>query len=141
MIAYLDTSVVLRIVLMEPAPLEEWHELTTGISSVLLRVESHCSLRRLHVGGRINALEYARMQRDVDAITDRLDHVDLTPETLDLATSDWPKALTTLDSIHLASATLYRQSQPPDEPPVFFATHDLKLAEAARAMNFRVLGV
>jgi predicted nucleic acid-binding protein len=80
------------------------------------------------------------MRHDVDAILDRLDYVEVTPETLARATHEWPKALTTLDAIHLASATLYRDGQPTDEPPIFFATHDRLLAEAARAMNFRVLG-
>ncbi|HEX8152322.1 MAG TPA: hypothetical protein VF698_04310 [Thermoanaerobaculia bacterium] len=48
--------------------------------------------------------------------------------------------LKTLDAIHLATALLYEKTQSADEPPIWFATHDRKLADAAKAANLRVLG-
>jgi hypothetical protein len=36
---------------------------------------------------------------------------------------------------------LYRAGQPPDERPILFATHDVALAAAAKAMHFDVIGV
>lgn len=140
MIAYLDTSVVMRIVLGEPAQLVEWDELTVGVSSVLLRVESSCTLWRLHLGGRITLDEYATMTENAEAITGRLDLLELTPGTLAVAARPAPKPLTALDALHLATAVLYRDVQSQDEPPILLATHDRKLAEAARAMKFRVIG-
>jgi hypothetical protein len=35
---------------------------------------------------------------------------------------------------------IYRSAQPSDERPILFATHDLALARAARAMHFEVIG-
>lgn len=49
-------------------------------------------------------------------------------------------AVGTLDAIHLATAMHYQELQSPDEPPIRFATHDLALARAARAMGLRVIG-
>jgi predicted nucleic acid-binding protein len=138
--AYLDTSVVLRVVLGQPAPLAEWDGLIVGVSSELLRVEAHCALWRSHLQRRITADEYATLRESVDAIIGRLDLLVLTPETLRLAAFPRSKPVNTLDALHLATAILYRDTQPGDEPPILFATHDRELAEAARATNFRVLG-
>jgi hypothetical protein len=45
--------------------------------------------------------------------------------------------LGSLDAVHLASALLIR----PDIPDLAFATHDVELGTAARAMDFEVLGI
>jgi hypothetical protein len=46
-----------------------------------------------------------------------------------------------LDALHLATAMLYRTTQSRDERPILFATHDVQLAKAAKAMLFDVIGV
>jgi predicted nucleic acid-binding protein len=80
-------------------------------------------------------------QREIADILRRLDYVPLTLPVLDHAARPLPAVLGALDAIHLATAILYRASQPSDERPIFFATHDEQLARAARALNFDVLGV
>jgi hypothetical protein len=45
-----------------------------------------------------------------------------------------------LDSLHLTTALMIRVSQPRDQSPLVFATHDRELAAAARAVNFEVIG-
>jgi hypothetical protein len=49
-----------------------------------------------------------------------------------------PAPLGTLDAIHLATADLWRESNPGD---LLVATHDRALALAARASGFKVAGV
>ena len=49
MIAYVETSVVLRIVLGEPKPLREWTKITSALSSELIRVEALRSFDRARV--------------------------------------------------------------------------------------------
>jgi hypothetical protein len=56
---------------------------------------------------------------------------------LERAAEPFPTVLGSLDAVHLASALLIR----PDIPDLAFATHDVELGTAARAMDFEVLGV
>ena len=141
MIAYLDTSVVLRIVLDQPAPLREWDELHLGVASAIIGVECHRSLDRLWHRGLVPEEKLAEKAAAIDVLLTRLDVMHLDPNVLALASRSFPVPLKTLDALHLASAMLYRNAQPRDERPIFFATHDIALAKAARAMHFDVIGV
>ena len=55
MIAYLDASVLLRIILEQPMPLPEWPNLEGGVSSVLASIECHRTLDRLWTIGGVAA--------------------------------------------------------------------------------------
>lgn len=70
----------------------------------------------------------------------RLVILPLDSQTLEIASEPLPTSLATLDSIHLATARIYRDQQPSDERPVVFATHDRALANAAATLNFEVVG-
>lgn len=140
MIAYLDSSVLMRIVFREPDPLAEWPLIITGVTSTLTRVESARAMDREVILGVATEDALREKQREIADILRRLEYVPLEGPVLAQAAEPLPLVLGTLDSIHLASAILYRATQPPDERPLLFATHDQQLARAARAMNFEVLG-
>lgn len=141
MIAYLDTSVVLRIVLEQPAPLDEWTELHVGVSSALLPVECYRSLDRLWHLGHVIEEKLAVKSAAIEVLMRRLDLMQLDEHVLAIASRPLPTALGTLDALHLATAIIYRDAQSPDERPILFATHDVALAVAAKAMHFDVIGV
>lgn len=141
MIAYLDSSVVLRIVLGEPEPLPEWPDLENGISSALLRVECYRVLERLWHGGSIETEAVETKRREVETILSRLEVLPVHDEVLRLAAEPLPTHLPTLDALHLATALLYRRSPEARDEHVVFATHDKLLGKAARAMHFDVRGV
>ena len=140
MIAYIDTSVVLRIVLQQPSPLAEWYDLNHGVSSALLGVECRRSLDRMWRQGFLSETEVTAKRAEAEAILQRLDQLALNHEVLETASDAIPTPLGTLDALHLASAVLYRRTQPDDERPIVMATHDKALAEAARAMRFDAIG-
>jgi predicted nucleic acid-binding protein len=71
----------------------------------------------------------------------RLDLLELDERVLAIASRPLPTPLGTLDALHLATAIVYREEQSRGERPIFFATHDIALADAARAMHFDVIGV
>ena len=141
MIAYIDASVVLRIVLEQPSPLAEWDELEGGVSSPLLAIECHRTLDRFWREDRLDEAAFTAKRIEVDTIMRRLGVIPLRAPVLHAAAQPLPTILGTLDAIHLASAMVYRIVQPKDERPLLFATHDDQLARAARALNFDVLGV
>ena len=140
MIAYLDSSVVLRVVLSQRDILREWDSLITGVSSSLLRVECFRTLDRLWHQGELDEQELEQKHVAVDALLPRLQLAPPSDHLLKRASQSFPTIVKTLDAIHLATAMSFRDQQPGDEWPIYFATHDNKLAAAARAMNFAVLG-
>jgi predicted nucleic acid-binding protein len=140
-IAYLDTSVVLRVVLEQVGPLREWDELYAGVSSTLLKVECHRSLDRLWHGGSVAEEKIALKSAAIELLIRRLEMVELDERVLAIAARPLPVPLGTLDALHLATAVVFREAQPPDERPIVFATHDVALARAAKAMHFDVIGV
>ncbi len=140
MIAYLDSSVLLRIVLREPNPLAEWEQLTAGVTSTLTRVETARTLDRDRVIGIRGDVEVYEKTAEIADILSRVDTIPIEASVLDEAARSLTVVVGTLDAIHLASAILFRASQRDDERPILFATHDKQLATAARAMHFEVIG-
>ena len=137
MIAYLDSSALLRLVLREPGALEELPSAETLVSSELLAVECLRTLDRLRLQGALS-LEETLARRD--AVVDWLEAVDLVllqRSVLSRASEPFPTPLGTLDALHLATALLWREQSGKD---LVMATHDEGLALAARAFGLETLG-
>ena len=138
MIAYLDSSVILRVVLNQPAQLTELSSVLLGVTSQLAEVECLRTLDRLHVAGQLTVEEGARAREAVYALLKEMEIVQISAAVLRRASNPMPAPLGTLDAIHLATAEVWREEQQ-KEPMI--ATHDRALALAARASGFEVLGV
>lgn len=138
MIAYVDSSVVLRVVLGQPKRWREWPSLRIGISSTLLRVECLRTLDRIRLRGTTGDEELAEWRDACLRIITSFRVVELDPTVLSRAAEPMPTSLGTLDAIHLATALLWRDKEGKD---LLFATHDGSLATAALAHGFKVVGV
>jgi uncharacterized protein len=137
-IAYLDSSVLLRLVLGQRPRLKEWKTVREGVASALVEVECVRTLDRLRLRGAISEADLAARREATYRLIEEIEIVEPTRPVLARASQPLPTALGTLDAIHLATATLWRESRGVD--PVF-ATHDAALGMAARASGFRVVGV
>jgi len=136
-IAYLDSSALLRLVLREQGALEELPSAQALVSSELLAVECLRTLDRLRLQGALS-LQETLVRRD--AVVDWLEAVDLVllqRSVLSRASEPLPTPLGTLDALHLATALLWREQSGKD---LVVATHDAGLALAARAFGFETLG-
>jgi predicted nucleic acid-binding protein len=136
-IAYLDTSALLRLILREPGALEELRSCEALVSSELLAVESFRTIDRLRLQGALSP-EEAASRRGV--VTDWLEAVDLVllqRPILARASEPFPTALGTLDALHLATALVWRDRM---QRPLVMATHDAGLGLAARSFGIDVLG-
>lgn len=138
MIAYLDSSVILRLVLGEPGRLMGWEGVERGIASALAEVECLRTLDRLVLRGALAAGEVAERRAAVYGLLEAVELVELAPPVLARASQPFPVPLGTLDALHLATALLWRER---GERGLAFATHDVALGQAARASGFQVLGV
>ena len=137
MTAFVDSSVLLLIVLAEPGRLRQWASITRPLSSMLVRLECLRTIDRARVRLGLRDREVAHRR---EAVLDQLagfDLVPLDPPILERAAEPFPTVLGSLDAIHLATALLARVRA----PGLCVATHDEELATAARAVGFRVMGV
>jgi len=137
-IAYVDTSVLLRVALGQPDALPEWRQVDRGVSSALTRVEGLRTLDRLRFRARLADAEVARRRAIILQLLDSFELVEVDSLVLDRAAQPQPTELGTLDAIHLATALLWRETI---STQLVMATHDVALATAAQAHGFTVVGV
>lgn len=137
MIAYLDASVVLRLVLGEPHRLAEWEVVEAAVASALTEVECLRTLDRLGRMDRLSADELAERHGAVYHLLAAVDVVDVSRSVLRRASEPFPTPLGTLDALRLSTALLWRDAS---GSPLTIATHDRALATAARGSGLAVAG-
>ena len=137
MIAYVDSSVLLRVVLSQPDRLAVWPTIQQAVTSALTEVECLRTLDRRLRQGLLNPEELAERRGLMLRLLERMDRVDVSPAVLRRAAEPFPTPLGTLDAIHLATAMLWRQGRV--EAPVL-VSHDTQLLMGARAMGFETSG-
>lgn len=135
--AYVDTSVLLRVVLGEPERLKIWSKITNAISSELIRLECLRTIDRSRIRLGLDDRTVARQRGAVIETIDSLRLIYLDRIILDRASEPFPTLLGSLDAIHLASALLAREQL----DDLILATHDDELGLAAQAVGFSVHGV
>lgn len=107
-----------------------------GVASALVEVESLRTLDRLRLAEDLGEQELARRREAVYRILETLEVVEPTRPILVRAAQPLPVLLGTLDAIHLATALAWREAT---EADLAFATHDARLATAARALGLHVI--
>jgi predicted nucleic acid-binding protein len=136
MTVYVDTSVVLRILLHEPNPVGIWGQWNKAYSSALWRVEAMRTVDRLRLTHEISDNEVAQLVRDVQLAHETFAIHPVTNQIFQRASETFPTVVGTLDAIHLATALSIRGIENID----FLLTHDSQLATAARCLGFEVMG-
>ncbi len=138
MIAYVDSSVLLRVILSERERLKEWTRIKTGVASALVETECLRTLDRLRLARHLSDEDIALRRETVYRLMEVMEVVEVDRTVLARASQPLSTTLGTLDAIHLASALLWREQS---ESDILMATHDAALATAARANGLTVVGV
>ena len=133
---YVDSSVLLRVVLGEPRALREWRRIRRPLASELIRLECRRTIDRARIRVRLSDDAVGEQRGLVMDVLDTFDIVPLDSVVLERAAEPFPTLLGSLDAIHLATALLARAQV----ENLHFATHDGALGTAARAVGFTVLG-
>ncbi len=136
MIAYADSSVLLRVILRQPNRLKQWKAIETGVASALVEVECLRTLDRLRAA--ISDEDLAVRRETVFRLTEEMEIVEPTFAVLNRAAQPLPIPLGTLDAIHLATAMMWREVR---DEEIVMATHDQALGTAARASGLHVIGL
>ncbi len=137
MIAYLDSSVLLRIVLGQSDRLKEWTGIKNAVASTIAEVECLRTLDRLRLRAAVSDEKLALRREAIYRLTEEMTLVEPTRAVLQRAAQPLPTPLGTLDAIHLSTAMLWRETRARD---LVIATHDQALAVATRAMGIPVVG-
>jgi len=136
MIVYVDTSVVLRILLHEPNAIGIWGQWNEAYSSALGRVEALRTVDRLRLTHEISDIEVAELVRDIQIAHETFAIHPVTNQIFQRASETFPTVVGTLDAIHLATARSIGRAENLD----LILTHDSQLATAARSLGFEVMG-
>lgn len=134
---YVDSSVLLRVVLGEPGRLDVWSKIQSPVSSELIRLECLRTIDRARVRLALEDEGVAQHRAAVMELIDTFSLISLDSFILERASDPFPTSLGSLDAIHLATALLARE----EFEELELATHDDELARAARAVGFRVSGI
>ncbi len=137
MIAYLDASVVLRLVLGESEALAERSQVQRAVAIALTEVECLRTLDRLSRRGTRSNDEVADRRAAVFRLLEGCTVIDISRVVMRRAGEPLPTPLGTPDAIHLATALTWRDAS---GDSVVMATHDRELATAASATGLQVLG-
>ncbi len=138
MIAYLDSSVVLRVILGQRDRLRAWKSIERGVASALVQVECLRTLDRLRFRAGLSDEDLAERRQTVFRIIDETEVVEPSMVVLDRAARPFPTELGTLDAIHLATALMWREARGEE---IVMATHDRALGTAAQASGLQVVGL
>lgn len=137
MIAYIDSSVLLRLILGQRNKLKQWKSIEAGIASSLVELECLRILDRLRLRAALSDEALAVRRETVFRLTEELEMVELSAIVLSRASQPLPTPLGTLDAIHLATALLWRERGTAD---LVLAAHDVALGLAGQACGLRVVG-
>lgn len=135
--AYVDSSVLLRIVLGERGRLGRWSRLRKHYTSELTRLECLRAIDRYRLRFDLSDRVVAARRAAVFQELDSFEIMPIQSAILDRAAEPFPTALASLDAIHLATAELARTAV----GDLVFATHDEELGLGAQAVGFEVLGL
>ena len=138
MIAYVDASVALRVLLAEPGRLSAWATWERAYASEILGVEIRRTIDRLRIHGALDHEQVAHLLRLTATVEQGLAIVSLTRTVLQRAALPMPMAVHTLEALHLTTALIIRERS---AEPLVFLTHDVQQATVARALGFEVDGV
>ncbi len=138
MTIFLDSSAVIRALIGDGDPLQEWGRWERAYSSELMVVEVRRTIDRLRLERALDDEKLADAHHALSPAVRVIGLIEVTPKVLRMASRPMPTVVKTLDAIHLASALLFAERTNAD---VLFGTHDRSQAIAARALGFEVAGV
>ena len=138
MTVYIDSCVLVRIITGQNRPLPGWDRITSPLSSALIEVETPRAIDRLRRAGELTDAQAASAAaRGREALrTFRI--MDIDPPVRLRAGGPFAVPVRSLDAIHLASALLWREANPDED--FVMATHDERVAKAAKAHGLNVVG-
>lgn len=134
MVAYLDSSVLLRHILLGDSSIEQVLSCPHIISSELLEIESRRVIHRYRIDGDIDDEGFILASKRLNKLLSGLSLVALSSPVKKRGMGAFPVSVKTLDALHLASALIFSEVRP--EETVLIFSFDTNMNRCAQALGF-----
>ena len=136
MICYVDSSVVLRFLLIQDPAFKQTSQYDVVGSSELLIIECNRVLDRYRLEDQIADSELAEVKQNLQGIADVLTIIELTQPVKTRAAESFPTIVGTLDALHLASLLLWKDAVPGEK--FILLSADQRMRTCARALGIQL---
>ncbi len=137
MVAYLDSSVVLRHILLGDLAIQRALECGSLVSSELMEIECRRVLQRCRMTGVLNDVTYVTAIARLNAVLEGVSLLSLSAAVKKRAMESFPVVIKTLDALHLATALVYKDTLLSEELVLF--SHDDAMNRCAAVLGFVTL--
>lgn len=136
MIAYLDSSIVLRYVLKGESAIMHAFACETVVSSELLEIECKRVLHRCRMQGELDDRSFAIALGRLEKVLSGVALIALSPDIKKRATEAFPVVVKTPDALHVATALSFAGKKPGEKVLVF--SHDDGMNRCASVLGLGV---
>lgn len=134
MVGYVDTSVLLRHILLGDSSIMHVLACERIISSELLEIESRRVIHRYRIDGEIDDEGFVQANTRLNEVLSGISLLALSSTVKRRAMGAFPVHVKTLDALHLASALVYADARP--ERSVLIFSFDTGMNRCAYALGF-----
>ena len=131
MVAYLDSSVLLRHILLGAGSIRHALDYPRVVSSELIEIECQRVLHRYRLAGELTDEVLASARERLDSILSGVDLLEMTKPVKLRAMGSFPVSVRTLDALHVSTALFVAES---DEGVALFS-HDRSMNLCARSLG------
>lgn len=135
MVAYLDSSVVLRYLLVGDTELRRAMEYSRLVSSELLEIECRRTINRCRMQNELSDNTLVQALGRLDETLQMIDMIELDGNIKHRAMDSFPVVVKTLDALHLSTVLALAKEENENEVHVF--SHDKAMNLCARALGFK----
>jgi hypothetical protein len=134
MVAYVDSSVVLRHILAGDVSIRHALAYPAVMSSELMEIECRRVLLRCRSNDELTDEGFVEAVRRLDGVLDGIDLVELSPAIKRRAMESFPVSVTTLDALHLSTALSIASASDEEKVAMFSFDRALNLGASAIGM-------
>ena len=131
MVAYLDSSVLLRHILLGEVPIRHALEFPRVVSSELIEIECRRVLHRCRLAGEFDDEALALARERLDAVLSGIDLLELSAQIKQRAMDPFPVHVRTLDALHIATVLVVAA----DAGGTALFSHDKGMNVCARSLG------
>lgn len=139
MVAYIDSSVLLRILLQQPNRCNEIANFSNLYALELIETECLRVFHRLRLQGQLDDAAFSEKTEAMHEFLLGMHIIPMTQSILKQAGNAFSTVLGTLDALHLSAAIQLFEKIP--VPPKTLLSHDIQMARAAKSLGMEVFGV
>lgn len=136
MVAYLDSSVLLRHILLGDSGIEHVFAVGKVISSELLEIECKRVLHRYRLQNDLDDDGFIEASDRLEQVLNAVSIIRLSPKVKKRSAEAFPVIIKTLDALHLSSALFFQEAR--QEESLIIFSYDVGMNRCAKSLGFSV---